>query len=342
MRTFDRIRQKVRAGLRRPERGAVVLVYHRIAEVPLDPSGLAVSPARFEAQMECLARRVRPVSLARATRAGTDPGTGVSGAVAVTLDDGYADNLEVAKPILERLSIPATVFIPSDAVDRETPFWWDALETLVFGADALPGSLDLEIAGHRLTMGIRDDGGRRDLSGRYRRWRVWRGPARTPRQKLYAALWEVLRGLPDAGVRSALETLSAWAGVAPPGPAHPTLDAAGVRELVRGELIELGAHSMTHAFLPAHAPEVQREEIVEGRRRLEDLVGAPTSAFAYPYGAHDDTTVALVREAGFERGVTTTWGAVTPASDPYRLPRLTVGDWDEGPFARRIERFLAR
>lgn len=342
MRTFDRIREKVRAGLRRPERGAVILAYHRIVDVPLDPSGLAVPPALFEAQMECLARRARPVTLERAARATTDPEAGVSGAVAVTFDDGYADNLEVAKPILERLSIPATVFIPSDAVGRETPFWWDSLEALVFGADALPESLDLEIAGNRVTMPIRDDGGRRDLSGRYRGWRVWRGPARTPRQKLYTALWEMLRGMPDAEVRSTLETLAAWAGVAPPGPAHPTLDAAGIRELLSSALTEIGAHSARHPFLPAHPPDVQREEIVEGRRRLEDAAGVRTSAFAYPYGAYDETTVALVREAGFERGVTTAWGAVTPASDPYLLPRLTVGDWDEGPFARRVERFLAR
>lgn len=292
--------------------------------------------------MEGLARWARPSSLKRAAAAATDRGGAVSRAVAVTLDDGYADNLEVAKPILERLGIPATVFIPSDAVGRETPFWWDELETLVFGADALPGSLDLEIGDRRVMIRVRDDGGHRDVSGRYRGWRVWRGPARTPRQKLYARVWDALRALPDADLRSSLDALAEWAGVARPEPAYPALDAAGVRELVDGELIELGAHSMTHAFLPAHPADVQREEIVEGRRRLEDTVGQRTSAFAYPYGAYDDTTVDLVREAGFERGVTTTWGAVTPGTDPYRLPRLTIGDWDDRLFARRVERFLTR
>jgi len=339
MRAIDRLREKAASRLRAPERGGVILLYHRIADVPLDPSGLSVSPARFEAHIEWLARRTRPCRLERMTAGGG--ADSLRSAVAVTLDDGYADNLRVAKPILERLEIPATVFIPSGAVGRQTPFWWDELETLVFAADALPETLDLEIGGGRVTARVRDDGGRRDRSGRYRGWRVWRGPARTPRQNLYERLWRALRGLREPEQRVGLDAVAAWAGVSErPAPAHPLLDAAGVRELLGGGLIDLGAHSMTHPSLPDHPPAVQREEIVEGRGRLGEAIGCTTTAFAYPYGAHDDTTVEIVREAGFERAVTTTWGAVTPASDPHRLPRLSIADWEPRLFERRVTRFL--
>jgi hypothetical protein len=78
---------------------AVILLYHRIAELSLDPYGLAVGPAEFRTQMAYLARVYRPMrldDLVWAAREGSLP----ERAVAVTFDDGYLDNLEVASPIL--------------------------------------------------------------------------------------------------------------------------------------------------------------------------------------------------------------------------------------------------
>ncbi len=338
MRRRGRLRERVER-LRPPRRGHVILSYHRIADVELDPSGLSVSPARFKAHMAMLAERAVPSPLARLARGDT---ADARAAVTVTFDDGYVDNLSVARPILERFGVPATVFIPSGAVGRAGGYWWDTLETVVFGAASLPDSLDVEIGGRRLAARVRDDGGERDRSGRYRGWRVWRGPARTPRQRLYTRLWEALLVVPDPERRSALRELSSWAGTVLPIATHSTLDARGIRELIEGGLIELGAHTVTHATLPELPPEAQRAEIVDGRGRLEELVGAPVAAFSYPYGAYTDETVGLVRDAGFECAVTTLPGAVTPGMDPHRLPRLSIGDWAPRAFARRVGRYLRR
>ena len=49
----------------------------------------------------------------------------------VTFDDGYADNLYEALPVLQRFDIPATVFVSTDAVVQAREFWWDELERLV-------------------------------------------------------------------------------------------------------------------------------------------------------------------------------------------------------------------
>jgi peptidoglycan/xylan/chitin deacetylase (PgdA/CDA1 family) len=91
--------------------GLRVLTYHRVNDShPRDR--LTVRSAAFASQMETLARSGRPVLLlgdaVAALRAATPMPTG---AVAVTFDDGYADNAEVALPILERLSIRATFFV---------------------------------------------------------------------------------------------------------------------------------------------------------------------------------------------------------------------------------------
>jgi peptidoglycan/xylan/chitin deacetylase (PgdA/CDA1 family) len=98
-----------------------------VASVSSDPWRLAVPPELFEPQLEVIATRFRPMplrELATGLRAGTLPPT----AVAVTFDDGYRDNLLVAKPLLERYGIPATVFVISGYVGSGRDFWWDVLE----------------------------------------------------------------------------------------------------------------------------------------------------------------------------------------------------------------------
>jgi peptidoglycan/xylan/chitin deacetylase (PgdA/CDA1 family) len=108
---------------------AVVLLYHRVAEVAHDPWGLAVAPARFAEQLEALAKRFSPVPL-RELAARMDAGGLPPRSVALTFDDGYRDNLEAAEPLLARYGVPATIFVVSWYVGAGREFWWDELEAL--------------------------------------------------------------------------------------------------------------------------------------------------------------------------------------------------------------------
>lgn len=118
----------------------LVLGYHRISGTDQDHRGLAVSPARFEQQMEVLARITHTIALRDVPRCLSGNGS-AKPAVVVTFDDGYADNLHTALPVLERLGIPATFFIVSDYLGRE--FWWDELDRLDTGSGPLPAESEL-------------------------------------------------------------------------------------------------------------------------------------------------------------------------------------------------------
>jgi peptidoglycan/xylan/chitin deacetylase (PgdA/CDA1 family) len=113
---------------------AGVLLYHRVAELPDDRHALAVPPADFRAQIEQLRSswQVLPLAtLAAMAAAGDLPDR----AVALTFDDGYVDNLEVAAPILAELGVPATFFLTAESLDLQRHYWWDLLDDVEGGGE---------------------------------------------------------------------------------------------------------------------------------------------------------------------------------------------------------------
>ncbi|MGH9030605.1 MAG: polysaccharide deacetylase family protein [Acidimicrobiia bacterium] len=106
--------------LRRPRRGVVVLLYHRVGA----RSRLEVDLPRelFETQMEILAADSRATSLDDALRQLDGDALPARDPVVVSFDDGTADFAEVALPILERLRIPALVYVTTDFVEHARPF----------------------------------------------------------------------------------------------------------------------------------------------------------------------------------------------------------------------------
>jgi peptidoglycan/xylan/chitin deacetylase (PgdA/CDA1 family) len=117
---------------------AAVLRYHRVADVTHDIHGLAVSPAAFRSQMEQLreSRQVLPLRVLAAAVANGEP---PDGAVALTFDDGYLDNLEAAAPILAELGLPATFFLTTETRAGCRRFWWDVLEDALASDPAAHG-----------------------------------------------------------------------------------------------------------------------------------------------------------------------------------------------------------
>lgn len=314
-------------------------MYHRVAEVGSDPWSLCVTPRHFAEQLEVLRERAQPTRLQSLSRA-LAIGNRSDRPVAVTFDDGYADNSYDAKPLLERHDVPATFFLTAGYVDREHEFWWDELERLLLQPGALPATLRLSIDGsvHRWELGEAAHYGE-DEYRRYRRWRIGDGEP-SPRHSLYRSLHQLMQPLDEDERRKVLEELLlAWSGAGPVNrPTHRPLSSAQVSAL--GELIEVGAHTVTHPFLSALPPAAQWDEIRHSKARLEEITGSPVTSFAYPYGDYTAETATLVREAGFARACSTETGTVWRRTDPFRLPRVEVQDWDGEEFARRLSKWL--
>jgi peptidoglycan/xylan/chitin deacetylase (PgdA/CDA1 family) len=99
-----------------PRDRGVILMYHSISKRKDYFS--STLPEDFAAQVEYLARSGRPVialsEIIRRLRAG-EP---LRGAVAITFDDGYRDNYTAAFPVLQRYSLPATIFITTGLIGQ--------------------------------------------------------------------------------------------------------------------------------------------------------------------------------------------------------------------------------
>jgi peptidoglycan/xylan/chitin deacetylase (PgdA/CDA1 family) len=307
-------------------------MYHRVASLDADPWRLCVAPARFAEHLDVIRRSFEPTSLRRLASA-LARGRVPDRAVVVTFDDGYADLVEHARPLLERFDVPATAFLVSGAVGSGREYWWDELEGLLLRPGALPESLALELDGVSYGWDL-------GASARYvdadfqanRGWCAWGEPDPSPRHAAYRSVWELLQPLPHATRREALDLLRGLAGTpADARRTHRTLAPGEVADLARGGLVEIGAHTVTHSAL-AHLPaDAQRREIAESRRELEEIAGRPVTSFAYPYGRrcdYTDETAALVRAEGFACACSNFDGIIRAYDDRYQLPRIHAHDWN--------------
>jgi peptidoglycan/xylan/chitin deacetylase (PgdA/CDA1 family) len=321
--------------------GAIILIYHRVAELSVDPQRLSVSPHYFAEHLEILKKYCTPLSLTQLNGVLADAQLPHNPAV-ITFDDGYADNLAQAKPLLERHGIPATVFVTAGQVNSAREFWWDDIERIFLQSAVLPKSLRLEIAGTTLEWDL-GDAETYDACA-YEGWNVELAENPTRRHAVYRSVCQLLRPLSDARRQETLEKLLAWSGAQREGRrSHLPLTRAELTELDAGEIIDVGAHTVTHAHLSSLPMTAQEREIRRGKTALEELLGHPIKTFAYPFGSRADfnsESLALVREAGFEMACANFPGRVWRRSDRFQLPRLLVRNWGGDSFERWLRGWL--
>ena len=316
---------------------AIILLYHRIADVEIDPHQLCVSPRHFAEQLAVLTRRYTPLSLAQCTEA-MRKGRLPRHSAVVTFDDGYADNLHAAKPLLERHGFPATLFITTGQIGSPREFWWDELEKVFLLPGTLPQHLDMEINGHTHHWDL--DGATQYTEEQFRAHRTWRASDNTPsspRFGLFQTFHTLLRGLPSGSRTAKMDALLKWSGISREArPSYRALSTGELAALARTNLIDFGGHTVTHPHLPEQELAVQREEIHDGKAALEQLVGHAVQSFSYPYGFYSNPTIEMVRQAGYSSACTCIERATRCESDLFQLPRVIVRDWDGDEFARQL------
>lgn len=280
-----------------------ILIYHRVLPQP-DPLFPGESDAEtFDHQMRQLAGCFKIIPLLDAVQ-GLRQGTLPSRAACITFDDGYADNAEIALPILRKHGIPATFFVSTSFLDGGR-MWNDTVIELIRRA---PGDiLDLS----RMGLG---------------QFEIGTIPQR--RQAVYNVLGK-LKYLPLELRRSRVEAMCALIPVIPSSNLMMTSDQIRV---LHNAGMEIGGHTVNHPILARMENNAARAEIADGKEMLESIIRAPVRLFAYPNGKPGSDYlpdhVRMVKDLGFDAAVSTAHGAARTGSDLYQLPRFTP--WDRG------------
>jgi peptidoglycan/xylan/chitin deacetylase (PgdA/CDA1 family) len=302
----------------------MILGYHRIAQSSESLDEICVSPENFAEQLQELRNRAHPIRLSELVQHMKD-GSLPDRSVAVTFDDGYADNLYTAKPLLEKYDIPATVFVCTGYMGKE--FWWDELDRLVAGSQADPGALQLRVGEGQFEW--RETNVRRE------------GRPSTSLKRLRRALYQFLLSLDRQERDRAMSLIRGWSGVSPPGSsAARAMSEAELLRLADGGLIEIGAHTRHHPILPELSLEAQKEEIQSGKADLEAVLGREVVGFSYPNGRATAEVKGLVREMGFRYACASLRDVVRPGSDLFDLSRFWQEDVNGEKLAKRLNRWL--
>lgn len=288
-----------------------VVLFHRVlaAPDPLFPDD--IDQTCFRKICDWLATWFTVLPLDQALRQQAD-GCLPARALSITFDDGYADNAEVALPILQQHGLPATFFVATGFLNGGRMFNDTVIECV-----RSTSCEELDLDGFAL--------GRREVR------------SLSQRRSVIDDLLPKLKHLQLKERQTALASLLERAKQ-PSLPADLMMRSAQVQAL-HGAGMEIGGHTVNHPILHVLCDADAEWEIAQGRQQLESLVQAPVACFAYPngrptkdYGARD---VALVRRLGFLGAVSTATGVVKADADPFQLPRFTP--WDAG-----TSRWLAR
>jgi len=298
----------------------LVLLYHRVANDPVDSQLLAVSPENFESHLKEVAEnyRVLPLSnlLIELKQGELQPDT-----ISLTFDDGYLDNLINALPLLEKHKIPATIFVTSGMVGSEQEFWWDALERIFLTGHPLPESLSVSYPGSE---------------------KSWDLTTAQGRLKAYDDLCSILRSDSFEDIAQSVKELYKWAGLELTARfSHRVVAISQLKELAKSSFIEIGSHSVTHTRLSVLSPEKQQFEIYESKKQLEAILKQNVRIFSYPFGTRNDftqETERVVSEAGYEAGIANIQGNIASLSvNMYAIPRRLVRNWPAKVFANWLK-----
>jgi peptidoglycan/xylan/chitin deacetylase (PgdA/CDA1 family) len=278
-----------------------ILILHRVLPQPDALFPDLPDAARFEAQLRWLRDWFEVLPLHDGIErlyAGRIPAR----ALAISFDDGYADNEQVAAPILRRLGLSATFFVTTSFLSGGC-MWNDRVIEAVRSSCCDVLNLD--------PLGL----GRHVL-----------GPI-PQRRATIDRLLDAIKRLEPSRRAAHVDAIVAAAGAA----GIPSLMMTpGQLHSLRRMGMDVGAHTLTHPILSRLSLEQARAEIGGSKEALERLLGEPVRLFAYPNGVpaedYGPEHAALVRDCGFDAAVSTAWGAASAQSDRYQLPRFTP--WD--------------
>jgi len=235
-------------------------------------------------------------------------------AVIVTIDDGFKNSFTTAFPILAQYQIPATIFPLTDWVFERRMCW---LHRFYYLIKRVPIELMAEALAAETRVALPHVS--------------WQLHEKANMEQIKDALKYKV-----ANKHEILDRLYTRLGVdTPVDIANELYLSADDIHVMSEHGVEVGSHGCSQSPMSALSADEARWEVTKSKRILEDCIGRPVQAFAYPFGlARDLGNIRhLLEESGYQCALTNRPGLANEASDLYLLRRCDmagqVGLWEE-------------
>ncbi len=257
------------------EKGDLILMYHNI--FPHSLPGLNVrniGQREFSEELTYLSKRFRIVSLAEMMETPAD-----GRRLAMTFDDGLANNMKYAQRILEQHRVPATFFVCTAYLRGRSILWPDHLAMTGFHAGQPIEWKGVTYRRRKANRYISDEGKR---------------------------LTHVLMKEPWSELQRFMDSSEEQTGYKPSDDTRHeyrwrVMRAEEVRIMAESPFVEIGSHGITHANFSMLTHEEARTELAESKSYLESASGTQIHSFAWPFGIYTSHAVQLARECGYTR-----------------------------------------
>lgn len=298
------------------ENGTYVLGLHRIlAETEKERSdslpGMILSEATFVDLIDYLHKRMQFITLEAFLQDGAGARAGDKPRCLVTFDDAWTDTGARAVPLLKQRAMPAIVFVPVELIGKQEGFW---IEQFVDAWKNPSSRARLAPLVNRVPVAKGKVCGLEEVI----QW-LLHMPARDRESFLEGLL------LPKChNGNGNVDSIMSWEQLA----------------RIKDQGIEIGGHTVTHPLLSYEDDETVDRELRRGKQILEQRLGVPVRAFAYPNGDRDQRVRGRVIAAGYACAFTTAPGCYGRNHDKYEIPRFLLHEGNvtglRGKFSRAM------
>lgn len=287
-----------------------IVMFHRVAEdsTPDDfDEHLTVTKDAFEETVVFLKRHFQVVDIMEGVERSHSNGRPVC---AITFDDGWRDNYDVAFPILKKHGVPATIFLCAGLVGTSHQFWFERVHQLVNGvADAEDGLSRIRTYCGPLTSSevLKDIHDNRTL------------------------IWQInhrLKGLHPDRINEWLDEAESHFAITP-GRTRNLLNWEEIREMSKHS-ISFGSHGMSHSILTVLSKEEKYYELAQSKRILSEKNINFIPAISFPNGNYDQETINIAEEVGYRVLLTASINPCGYGESQHLYHRINISDSTSG------------
>lgn len=286
-----------------------VLTLHRV--VPQEKENglptIRISTENFESLLRFVGKHYKVISLSECLEHFRTKTKFARSSLLVTFDDGYRDVLTHALPVLRKYRFPSVIFVPTQAVEQGSGFWWDAL-------------YDLLTHGTAQTINTREvtDPAVRHFMEKVEDILQLRQPNRK------SAILDLIESLQDSNTEVRERVLSCLFKNS-----HKTSETVvnwqQLQEMAASGMT-IGSHTVHHEFLSSISEEEAMAELQNSREKLETQLDTRIESFSYPGGRYNSGTVRSVEEAGYDCAFVAEAGINSLQDHRFKLKRINISD----------------